>query len=352
MKMPRRTMAYAKTYQIFNSGRNEKTRLDLNENAWGCSPKVLEALQNLCPDDISLYPAYDAFLSQVARHYQISSENVIISNGADDSIRCVFDCFVEEGDEVLLPVPNYGMFDIYGRIRGANMIEVLYNDDFSFPGEKVLSAISPKIKLIVIVNPANPLGTVIPEKVLIQILEKARDSFVLLDETYWHFVDKSYLQLIKEFNNLIIVQTFSKAYGLTGLRLGMLFSTKENIQNLAKVNLPFSVNTLALKAGSAALSDQEFIQQVVRNVKLETQFLQRELDKLSVETRACHTNFLLIKIGSRADEIYHDLQNRDVLVRNLNKYPLLEGYLRISIGTREDNQKFLDTFQLILKNYS
>lgn len=342
-------MADAKTYQIFNSGRIEKVRLDLNENAWGCSPKVLEALQHLSAEDVSLYPAYDSSIKQIADHHLVGVGNVIISNGADDSIRCVFDCFVEAGDEILLPIPNYGMFDIYGRIRGAKMREVLYNDDFSFPVEKALAAISPKIKLIIIVNPANPLGTVISEKELIQILGKASDSIVLLDETYWHFVGKSHIQLIKKYPNLIVVQTFSKAYGLTGLRLGMLFSAEENIQHLAKVNLPFAVNTLALKAGCAALKDQDFVWQVVRNIKIESQFLQQELGKLGVETKACHTNFLLIKVGPRADKIYRELQHRDILVRNLNKYPLLEGYLRISIGRREDNQKFMEAFCFISK---
>lgn len=352
MRTPRTTMANAKTYQIFNSGRTKKIRLDLNENAWGCSPEVLEALQNLSPEDISLYPAYEKFLSQIADHYRIGTENVIISNGADDSIRCLFDCFVEEGDEIILPVPNYGMFDIYGRIRGAKIIEILYNENFSFPSENVLSTIAAKTKLIVIVNPANPLGTVISEKDLLQILEKASDSMVLLDETYWHFVQKSYVHLIKKYKNLIIVQTFSKAYGLTGLRLGILFSAEENIQNLTKVNLPFAVNTIALKAGSAALADQKFIQQVVENVRAETRFLRQELNKLGIETRSCQTNFLLLRVGTSADKIYHDLQNRNILVRNLNKYPLLEGYLRISIGRREDNQKFLEAFRLILKSYS
>jgi len=345
MRTPRRTMAQAKTYQIFNLGRRQKIRLDLNENAWGCSPQVIEALENLSAEDISLYPAYDSFINQVAEHYGVGPEHVIISNGADDSIRCVFDAFVEEGDEVLLPVPNYGMFDIFGRIRGARVIEILYHDDFSFPVEEVLAAISPKIKLIVIVNPANPLGTVISEQELLHILSEAGDSLVLLDETYWHFVGKSYVSLIKKFPNLIIVQTFSKAYGLTGLRLGMLFSAAENIRQLAKVNLPFAVNNLALKAGSAALADQMFIQQVVLNVRMEMHFLQRELNQMGIETRACSTNFLLMKVGDRADEIYQALQQRNVLVRNLTSYPLLKGYLRISIGRREDNLKFLEALR-------
>jgi histidinol-phosphate aminotransferase len=132
--------------------------------------------------------------------------------------------------------------------------------------------------------------------------------------------------------------------------LGMLFSAAQNIHHLAKVNLPFAVNTLALKAGQVALDDQEFIKQVVENVAIETEFLQKELQKLGIESRAGKTNFLLMKIGDRADEVYQRLQDRGILLRNLNKYPLLQGYLRISIGKREDNLKLLEALSQILKN--
>ncbi len=348
MISPRKTIANAKTYQIFNKDRRSKLRLDLNENAWGCSPKVLEVIENVTVEDISLYPEYGSFLKMLSQHYNVSLENVIISNGADDSIRCVFDCLIEEDDEILLPVPNYGMFDIFGRIRGAKIIQVLYNKDFTFPTNKILELVSEKIKLIIIVNPANPLGTTIPDNELIKILKKANESFILLDETYFHFVGKSYVELIKQFDNLIIVQTFSKAYGLTGLRLGVLFSNPNNINKLAKVNLPFAVNSIALKAASVALDDQDFIQQVVENVAIETKFLQKELDKMGLEIHACRTNFLLMKIGDRADQVFQELQDRDILLRNLNKYPLLKGYLRISIGKREDNLKLLNTLRQIL----
>jgi histidinol-phosphate aminotransferase len=350
MIKPRKTMANAKTYQIYNEARKQKVRLDLNENAWGCSPKVMAAIKNTTAEDVSLYPEYGPFIKKLAHHYHISPENLLISNGADDSIRCVYDSLVEEGDEILLPVPNYGMFDIYGRIRGAKTIEILYRQDFSFPTQKVLEIASEKTKLIIIVNPANPLGTTIPETELIEILTKARDSFILLDETYFHFMGKSYINFIHQFENLIIVQTFSKAYGLTGLRLGCLFSNRENIHHLSKVNLPFAVNSLALNAASAALDDQQFINDVVKNVQIESQFLQHELNKLGIETSPCHTNFLLIKVGEIADHIYQRLQNQGILLRNLGRYPLLKGYLRISIGRREDNLKFLECFKLELSH--
>lgn len=347
MKTPRKAMANAKTYNIYNEARETKVRLDLNENAWGCSPKVIEQLKNMSIEDISLYPAYDSLINKLAQFYQVGEENIIISNGADDSIRGVFDCFVEEGDEILLPVPNYGMFDIFSRIRGSKATEVLYNEDFSFPTQKLLNLISEKIKLIIIVNPANPLGTIIAETELIEILNRAKDSLVLLDETYFHFLGKTYIPLIDQFDNLIIVQTFSKVYGLTGLRLGILFSSAQNIHNLAKVNLPFAVNSLALKAGHVALDDQNFIKQVVENVAIETEFLQQELQQLGIDSRVGKTNFLLMKIGERADEVYQRLQERGILLRNLNKYPLLQGYLRISIGKREDNLKLLEVLRVL-----
>ncbi len=348
MKSPRKTITNAKTYNIYNEARDVKIRLDLNENAWGCSPNVLQAIHHISISDISLYPAYESLINKLAQFYQVGQDNVIISNGADDSIRCVFDCFAEAGDEILLPVPNYGLFDIFSRIRGSKTIEVLYNEDFSFPAQKLLDLISEKTKLIIIVNPANPLGTVIAEQELLEILNRAKDSLVLLDETYFHFMGKTYVPLIEQFDNLIIVQTFSKAYGLTGLRLGMLFSTAQNIHNLSKVNLPFAVNTLALKAGHVALDDQKFIKQVVKNVAIETEFLQVELQKLGIETHAGKTNFLLMKIGDRADELYQQLQSRGILLRNLNKYPLLQGYLRISIGKQEDNLKLVEALHQLL----
>jgi histidinol-phosphate aminotransferase len=348
MIKPRKAMANAKTYQIYNEARKQKVRLDLNENAWGCSPKVLEVIKKSMVEDISLYPEYGPFIEKLAQHYHISPENLIISNGADDSIRCVYDCLVEEGDEILLPVPNYGMFDIYGRIRGAKTVEILYHQDFSFPSQKILEIASEKTKLIIIVNPANPLGTTIHENELIEILKTEKDSFILLDETYFHFMGKSYIDFIHQFENLIIVQTFSKAYGLTALRLGCLFSSRENIHHLAKVNLPFAVNSLVLNAASAALNDQQFISDVVKNVQIESQFLQNELAKLGIETHPCRTNFLLLKIGDKADQIYQQLQNEGILLRNLGKYPLLTGYLRISIGRREDNLKFLECLKVEL----
>lgn len=348
MTSPRSALSKVAPYSVFNENRLEKVGLDLNENAWGCSEKVLDVLRNVKLEDISLYPDCVSLIKKIAKFYDIRPNNLILSNGADDSIRCIFDSMVEEGEEVIIPIPNYGMFDIYGRIRVAKIVNVLYEENFSFPTQKLLAAITNNTKLIVIVNPANPLGTIITEEELVTILEKAKNSFVLLDETYFHFINKSYLHLISQYPNLIVVQTFSKAYGLTGLRLGVLFSNAKNIDNLTKVNLPFAFNMLALKAAEAALDDQDFIEYVIESVRQEIIFLKSELEKMDIEVKTCYTNFILIKVGADSGKIFAELQRLGVLIRDLSKHPMLSGYLRISVGTRENNLKFLSALKKVI----
>lgn len=348
MIKPRKAMDKVSPYQIYNESRKEKIRLDLNENSLGCSPRVLDTLKNLSAIDVSIYPEYGPLLNRLAEFYNIDVSNLTISNGADDSIRCIFDCFVEEGDEILLPVPNYGMFDIFSRIRNANVTEVLYHDDFSFPTREVISKISDRTKLIIIVNPANPLSTAIDEKDLLEILRRAENSIIVLDETYHHFLRSSCIDLIHSHENLVIVQTFSKAFGLTGLRLGLLLSNPKNIEQLNKVNLPFAVNSIAVKAAEAALEDTGFIESVVRHVETEKSFLISELQKLGLAVFSGYTNYIMIKIGEKNNQIYEALQRQNILVRNLDKYPMLQGYLRMTIGTREDNQKLLAALRELL----
>ena len=350
MRTARRALKKVEPYTVFNESRRHKIRLDLNENAWGCSAQVLERLKNLSAEDVSLYPDCSGLVRKLAAFHGVSPDNLMLSNGADDSIRCVFDCLVEEGDELLIPVPNYGMFDIFGRIRNAGVVNVCYNDDFSFPTERLLKQLSGRSKLIVIVNPANPLATVIDERDLRRILETARDAFVLLDETYYHFINRSYIDWLSEFDNLIIVQTFSKAFGLTGLRLGITFSNVETMSLLKKVNLPFAVNSLATLAAEAALDDTDFLYTVVANVKTETAFLKANLEKLGIEVRTGFTNFLMMNFGNSSQQVYQQLFDRGILLRNLKKYPLLAGYLRASIGTRADNKKFLAALKEIVGN--
>jgi len=341
----RESLAGVPAYQLPVASRKDKIRLDFNENIRGCSPKVLEAIRNIGADDIAVYPEYLSLVKKIANYHNVDPENVLLTNGADDAIRCVMDAYVEEGDEVIIPVPTFSMFGILARLRGARIVEILYNEDFSFPLERLLNAITERTRMVVVVNPNSPTGTSIGREDLVQILIKAGESVVLLDETYHHFARRSYVELIKDFPNLIVMQTFSKAWGLAGLRLGFIVSHRGNIEHLGKVSLPFPVNSLAIVAGNAALEDRRYVEEVVREVEIEKEFLCEGLRGLGLSVNMTDTNFLLVDLGIWGDKVHERLMDRGILVKNLSDLPLLKGFLRITVGTRKENLLLLEALR-------
>ncbi len=335
-------------YKITPFSRIEKIRLDLNENTRGCSPKVIEAIRNFQPEPVGVYPEYSELIERLAQQFKIPPENILLTNGADEAIRIVFETYVENNDEVLLPVPIYSMYEIFAKMMDSEIVSVFYNKDFSFPTNQLLKSVTSDTKLIVIINPASPTGTSIEKGDLLKILDKAGDAIVLLDETYYHFANKTYVDLIKEFKNLIVIQTFSKIYGLAGLRLGILLSDVQNINNLKKVKSPYSVNAIAVAAGIAALEDKRYVEGVIQNIILEKEFLVGELTQPGFEARLTKTNFILVNVGKLVDKIYQKLLEQNILVKNISDLPLMNGYLRITVGTHRENQLFLEALKNII----
>jgi histidinol-phosphate aminotransferase len=184
-------------YQLPTIPRGNKIRLDLNENVKGCSPAVRKAINKAGSDDIAMYPEYQELIEKLAHYLRLVLDNILLTNGADEAIRCIMDCYIEKGEEVIIPVPNYSMFGILTQLRGAETKEVLYGNDFSFPLEDVFTTISLRTRLVVISNPNSLLGTSIKRSALIKILRKtqALGSVVLLDETYHHFAQRTFVDL-------------------------------------------------------------------------------------------------------------------------------------------------------------
>jgi histidinol-phosphate aminotransferase len=322
--------------------------MDSNESALGCSPQVVEALRAVTPDQISCYPEISHLKNQIAMHHDVSSENILITNGADDAIRSIFDTFLEPKDRVILPVPTFSLFDILASIRGAFTTEVLYEEDFSFPTEKVLNTLAGEPALLIIVSPNNPTGTCIEEDQLHTILRNAPQCLILLDETYHHFTEGSSVPLICEYDNLIVLHSFSKAYGLAGIRLGVIFSSPSLISSIQKVVLPYPVSSLAVIAGCAALEDQEYLTYAVNSICTERQFLASELEKINVPVHMTDTNFLLIHLGKEIQFISRKLRKSNILIKQLTSYPLLSEWARITVRTRSENQLFIETLKSIL----
>lgn len=343
----RTAVAEIQAYELMAVLRRDFLRLDLNESNWGCSPAVLAAMANPAMDILSFYPDYRDLEQEVERVYGLTPDRVLFSNGADDGIRAVMQTFVDPGEKVVLAQPSFGMIDLHARVMGAQIVPVPYQSDLIFPVAGFRKAAEGRPRLIGIVRPDSPCGGVISREDLEGILAAAPDSLVMLDETYTQFLGESCLDLLRRFPNLIVLQSFSKALGLAGVRLGMVAAAPELVTQMRKVNPPFAVNGLAARAGAAALKDPEYLSRVVAGVQNEKSWLGAQLENLGIAVRTSPANFVLAAFGARAGEVHRGLLERGILVKNLDKIPVLKGCFRIAVAPREQGERLVTALKEI-----
>ena len=316
-------------------GCRDGVRLDFNENTFACSPKVLEVLGSISRSDLTRYPEREPVERKVANSLSLEASQVLLTNGVDEAMHVLCQTFLDAGDEFLLPVPTYSMYEVYGSSTEAKIVSVQAKQDFSFPLEGLLSKITPATKLIAIANPNSPTGRAVSRDAILQILDAAPHAIVLVDEAYYHFYGQTVLDLIGRVPNLIVTRTFSKAYGLAGLRLGMLAAAEDQMRWLRRVISPYSVNGLALACLPAALDDETYLQWYVDEVLRGRDAFVDALQKLAVPYWPSEANFILLNIGRKHKEFVSAMRARNVLVRDRSSDPGCDGCVRITIGTQE-----------------
>jgi histidinol-phosphate aminotransferase len=320
----------------------EGLRLDLNENTAGCSPRVLARLRELSANDVGYYRERETMEAVVAAHLGINSDEVLLTNGADEGIHLLCDTFLEPGGEALLPVPTFSMFEIMAAATGARVVSVPSGEDFHFPFRELVARINSRTRLIAIANPNNPTGTVAKTDELLEIARRAPDAAVLIDEAYFEFYGKTLLgEWRSSLPNLFVARTFSKAYGMAGLRLGVLAGGAEYIAIVRRVTSPFNVNALALACLPAALGDSDHVREYVQQVRQGREELRRELDRWGIPAWESHASFVLAKIGPAHAALVDGMEKRGVLVRDRSNDPGCEGCVRISIGGTEHTAQLL-----------
>ena len=353
MIKPRKAVMEMEEYNPPTSGRGKFLRMDFNENLAGCSPKAIRALKSIKQNDLSAYPEYSKLCKNLAGYFKIIPEEVIPTNGTDEAIKAVIETYIEKGkDEIIIPVPTYAMFKFYAQLNEAIIKEMPYNDGLSFPAKKVLNAISKKTKIVVLVNPNNPTGTSISREDINKILEKAKEnnSIVLIDEAYCRFSSNSSVPLIKSYENLIVTQTFSKAFGLAGLRLGCIISNKNNIKIIKKVLSPYSVNIAASVCASAALKDINYIRWYAKEIEESKSILYSAMDCLGIKYFRSDANFVLLKIGKKLKYFCEELKKSGILARDRGADALLEGCVRVTLGTKKQTKILAKSISKIIKN--
>jgi histidinol-phosphate aminotransferase len=312
--------------------------LDLNESAAGCSPRVLTRLHSLSAADISLYPEREVGERLVADFLGVAAEQVLLTNGMDEAIALLFAAYLGcaddgEADELLFADPTFVMYPMLGEAVGAKLMRVQADEDFNFPLEDLLAKISPRTRVIAIANPNNPTGLVVPRADLLKIVEAAPDAAVLIDEAYFEFYGETLIGDLASYPNLFVARTFSKAYGLAGLRIGVLTGAAEQVEYLRRLSLPFNVNSVALACLEEALADQSFVRDHVAQVKQVRERLSRLFDDLGLRYWPSQTNFILVRVGDSSKVFAESMQRRGILVRDSSTNPGCEGCVRITVGT-------------------
>jgi len=327
-------------------------RLDFNENTAGCSVRVLERLRKLDTEALAKYPERESVETRVAEFLKVAPAGVLLTNGVDEAIHLLCQTYLEPGDEALLVVPTYSMYRIYASAAGAEVIGVPAEPQFRFPTEGLMKRIGRRTRLIAIANPNNPTGAVAPQEELLQIARSAPNAALLVDEAYFEFYGQTMVEAQRELPNLFVTRTFSKAYGLAGLRLGVLVGDAGQMQAVRRVSSPYNVNAIALACLPEALDDQTFIRQYVGEILESRRRLQEFLETSGIPFWPSQANFVLMRAGQskpEAAKFVEDMRQRGILVRDRSGDPGCEGCVRITLGPKDHLGRLMsaleDTFE-------
>jgi histidinol-phosphate aminotransferase len=312
--------------------------LDLNESMAGCSPRVLARLRSLTASDVSLYPERGAGERLVADFLRAPPEQVLLTNGMDEALSLLFATYLGSGDELLFADPTFVMYPMLGAAAGAQVVRVPSGEDLTLPIANLLARITPHTRVIAIANPNNPTGLAASRVDLLKIIEAAPEAAVVIDEAYFEFCAtalacKTLLPDLALHPNLFIGRTFSKVYGLAGLRLGVLVGAADQIDYLRRLSLPFNVNSVALACLEEALADRSFVSEHVAQVKRGRERLTQLFDELGLQYWPSHTNFVLVRVGAKGKPFIESMQRHGVMVRDTSENPGCDGCVRITVGT-------------------
>ena len=332
---------------------DEITKLASNENSLGPSPLALNVMRTYA-DQMHRYPDGSAFFLKraIAAHLDVQPENVLPGNGSNELIEFLGHVFLRPGRNIVMADRAFAVYRLVAAMFGAEVRDVpmaRYVHDL----DAMHDAIGPETSIVFIANPNNPTGTAVQPDALVRFMDRLPDGVICcLDEAYVELLPEEdqmqSLAFVREGRPVVVLRTFSKVYGLAGLRVGYAIAPAECIQLLNPVRQPFNVNAMALKAAEAALGDVEHVQQTRDLVRNELGFFYGELDLLGIDYVPSSANFLLIRTG-QGREVFDRLQREGVIVRPMDVYGLPD-HIRITVGTREENQRCILALATVLQS--
>lgn len=348
MIRPRKSVHRLQKYRPPLEGRGGKIRLDFNENTVGCPPEVVRALRRaVSAEMLTRYPEYDESRKTLAKYFGVAPEQMLLTNGTDDAIKMICDTFVDPGETLLVPAPTFPVYEFFHNVAGGRIVRIRYDEDFRLPVDKFLAALRRRTRWVALANPNNPTGTQIPKSALKAILAAAPGTLVLVDEAYFDFSGETVLPWIRQYPNLVVTRTFSKAFGLAAVRIGCLFANPELAEALHRAQNPFAVNALALLCACVAIRYENYVRRYVAEVKANRAALCRWLESVEIPYVPSSANFVLTRVGERAPEIARRLRSEGILVRDWSYDPHLQGYLRFTIGSAGQTRRLIEELERV-----
>lgn len=333
-------------------GIRNSIKLASNENPLGPSPRALAAIREKL-ETLHRYPDGSGYYlkSRLSEKFSLPRNRILLGNGSNELIELIVRTFLEPGDEAVQAFPTFLVYEKITKGAGCKVISVPLTD-FRLDLERIADAVTPRTKVLFVNNPNNPTGTILKTSEMNDFLKNIpEDVIVVLDEAYMEFVTDTLFAngtlFLDTHPGIIVLRTFSKLYGLAGLRIGYGFTSEKIADYINRVRQPFNANSLAQAAATAALADEDFVNRTLKTVHEGLEFLKEHLDRLGLQHLPTQTNFFLIRVPSGGKKIYEGLLKEGVIVRAMDSYGLPE-YIRINVGLPQENERFITALKKVL----
>lgn len=341
------------TIRVFpEQGRYDKHRYDMNENPKGLPKDFVDSvLKEVTPEFLSVYPESNRFINKYAKYvsdtYHVSAgyDNILTTNGSDMAIRYILETFGEPGKDVVTVSPSFEMYWVNCNILGYHHVPVSYKKDLTVDIENILAVINENTRIVVLLNPNNPVGNVYTEEEVQKVIDKSKSvgAVVVIDEAYHYFYDKTFIRHALIDENVIVMRTFSKLMSLAACRLGVIIGNPEIIHYIKNARLTFDVNSFALLFAERLLDNPELIEQLIQIEKEGKKYTLDILKENGYWFKDCMGNFILVEPKTDAHRLSAKLKREKILVHPYGN-ELLNRYIRVSVGDKESMKKFLGAF--------
>ena len=329
-------------------------RLHQNENTGGCSPKVVEALARLRADQIGFYPPYAAATEAVAKYLGVRTELVTLVNGLDEGIMALSVAYLRPSPgsavfESIVPEPAFEIFRFDTAVAGGRLVQVMPKPSFDFPLDAVVATITPQTRVVFLTNPNNPTGVAMPLDAIRTIAKRVPDgAIVFVDEAYAEFAGVTFIPELSSFPNVVVGRTFSKAFGLAGLRIGALVGAPQTMDAIRRAIPVYSVSIAAVAAVQAALGDLDHLHDYLRQVNESKALLYAACDGLGLTYSKSSSNFVLVGAGDRTEALVKGAFARGVYIRDRSTEPGCAGCIRIAAGIVEHTKRCIAVMEEVL----